>query len=207
MIHHVFSRVSLKEQFPLCRAKGQAESGHASWWSEGAGPLGRWLGELQAGSLEYGKIWKAVQCGAPKIAKLDKLVYNSKNYGLWMFMELITIVTGVNGVYKPTYNWGVPHCKRCEKLWKGMVKRFNPNPYCLYHLVIKHGLENLPFSSLIFMDFPHNTIHFVGALSSHRLTTVDIPVKTPKWQPFPPSQAVQWLVTGENNWPNHWWNT
>ena len=62
-----------------------------------------------------------------------------------------------------------------------MVKRFNPNSCCLYPLVIKHGLENLPFSSLIFMDFPHhNTIHFVGALSSHRLTTVDIPVKTPK---------------------------
>ena len=45
-----------------------------------------------------------IQCGAPKIAKL---VYNSNNYGLW-FMVLITIV---NGVYKPTYNWGAPHCR------------------------------------------------------------------------------------------------
>ena len=46
-----------------------------------------------------------VQCGTPKIAKL---VYNSHNYGLWMFMVLITIVIGA---YKPTYNWGAPHCK------------------------------------------------------------------------------------------------
>ena len=45
-----------------------------------------------------------VQCGAPKIAKL---VYNSNDYGLWMFMVLITIVMGV---YKPTYNLGAPHC-------------------------------------------------------------------------------------------------
>ena len=30
----------------------------------------------------------SLQCEAPKIAKL---VYNSNNYGLWMFMVLITI--------------------------------------------------------------------------------------------------------------------
>ena len=35
---------------------------------------------------------------------IAKLVYNSNNYG---FMVLITIVTGA---YKPTYNWGGPHC-------------------------------------------------------------------------------------------------
>ena len=38
-----------------------------------------------------------VQCEAPKIAKL---VHNSNNYGL------LVLVTIVNGVYKPTYNWG-----------------------------------------------------------------------------------------------------
>ena len=46
-----------------------------------------------------------IQCGAPKIAKL---VYNSNNYGLWYLYLTITIVVGV---YKPTYNWGAPHCK------------------------------------------------------------------------------------------------
>ena len=48
-----------KEQFPLCRAKGQAESGHVSWW-----PLARsaWTvedrgwGELERKDVErYGK--------------------------------------------------------------------------------------------------------------------------------------------------------
>ena len=48
-----------------------------------------------------------IQCGAPKIAKL---VYNSNNYGLWMFMVPITIVI-IMGVYKPTYNWGALHCR------------------------------------------------------------------------------------------------
>ena len=38
--------------------------------------------------------------GAPKIAKP---VSDFNNYGLWMFMALVTIVTGV---YKPSYNWG-----------------------------------------------------------------------------------------------------
>ena len=52
---------------------------------------------------------RMVQCGAPTIAKL---VYNSNNYGLWMFMALITIVMGV---YKPTYNWGAPHCRLRNK--------------------------------------------------------------------------------------------
>ena len=33
-----------------------------------------------------------IQCGAPKIAKL-------------------VLITIVNGVYKPTYNWGAPHCR------------------------------------------------------------------------------------------------
>ena len=46
-----------------------------------------------------------LQCEAPKISKL---VYKCNNYGLWMFMVLITIVTGA---YKPTYNWGASHCK------------------------------------------------------------------------------------------------
>ena len=44
------------------------------------------------------------QCEAPKIAKL---VYNSNNYGLWMFMVFITIVTRS---YKPTYILGASHC-------------------------------------------------------------------------------------------------
>ena len=49
----------------------------------------------------------SLQCGAPKIAKL---VYNSN----------FTMVYGtynelVNGVYKPTYNWGAPHCR--ENWW------------------------------------------------------------------------------------------
>ena len=35
--------------------------------------------------------------------RVAKLVYNSNNYGLLMFIVLITIV---NGVYKLTYNWG-----------------------------------------------------------------------------------------------------
>ena len=40
-------------------------------------------------------------------SSLAKLVYNSHNYGLWLFMADITIV---NGAYKPTYNWGAPSC-------------------------------------------------------------------------------------------------
>ena len=43
---------------------------------------------------------RCLQCEAPKIAKL---IYNCNNYGFWMFMVFITIVTGA---YKPTYNWG-----------------------------------------------------------------------------------------------------
>ena len=50
-----------------------------------------------------------LQDGAPKIAKL---AYNSNNYGLWMFIVLITIVMGV---YKPTYNWGAPHCRKLRR--------------------------------------------------------------------------------------------
>ena len=46
-----------------------------------------------------------LQDGAPKIAKL---VYKWLNYGLWQ-IEL-QILTMVNGVYKPTYNWGAPSC-------------------------------------------------------------------------------------------------
>jgi hypothetical protein len=44
-----------------------------------------------------------IQCGAPKIAKLVQIT----PINIW-FMVLITIV---NGVYKPTYNWGAPHCR------------------------------------------------------------------------------------------------
>ena len=40
---------------------------------------------------------------------IAKLVYNSNNYGLWMFMVPITIV---NGAYKPTNITGGPHEKR-----------------------------------------------------------------------------------------------
>ena len=43
------------------------------------------------------------QCEAPKIAKL---VYNSNNYGLWMFMVFITIVTGAN-LNQLTSLWGL----------------------------------------------------------------------------------------------------
>ena len=52
-----------------------------------------------------------MQCEAPRIAKL---VYNSNNYGLWMFMVLITIVAGA---YKPTYNWGASHCMNIYNLY------------------------------------------------------------------------------------------
>ena len=39
-----------------------------------------------------------LQCGPPQMAKL---VYNSNNDGLWMFMVLITLVSGID---KPNYN-------------------------------------------------------------------------------------------------------
>ena len=60
----------------------------------------RWL----ANHAKYSQLeqWLVYNVGPRSIAKL---VYNSNNYGLWMFMVLITIVTGV---YKPTHNWGGP---------------------------------------------------------------------------------------------------
>ena len=43
-------------------------------------------------------IQKPLQCGAPKIAKLVQITPINMVYG--------TQITIVNGVYKPTYNWG-----------------------------------------------------------------------------------------------------
>ena len=94
-------------------------SGHASvtlslQWPQQTSPLESWARRRPrccaiSGNVRYSTdsflwLWLELQCEAPKIAKL---AYNSNNYGLWMFMVLITIVTGA---YKPTYNWGASHC-------------------------------------------------------------------------------------------------
>ena len=65
---------------------------------------------LKGGALTNANGHWIIQCGAPWIAKL---VYNSNNW----FMILIIIVSGV---YKPSYNWGAPHCmKRLSTIsWK-----------------------------------------------------------------------------------------
>ena len=33
------------------------------------------------------------------------MVYGTYNYSYWGFMTIVT------GAYKPTYNWGAPHCR------------------------------------------------------------------------------------------------
>ena len=62
------------------------------------------------------------QCEAPKIAKL---VYNSNNYGLWMFMVFITIVTGA--FVKPTNITGRPHIAALLVFTRGPVSVFDPD--------------------------------------------------------------------------------
>ena len=75
----------------------------------------------------------SVQCGAPKIAKL---VYNSNNYGLWYLYVLITIVMGV---YKPTYNWGAPHCSNMSIATIGC--KLGPSP-AVHHLQFRWSASN-----------------------------------------------------------------
>ena len=46
---------------------------------------------------------KGLQCGAPEVAKL---VYNSNNYGLWLWF--VVLITRVAGGYKPTWlSWAL----------------------------------------------------------------------------------------------------
>ena len=71
---------------------------------------GHWTGGCQYQEslvLPQKKLTQRLQCGAPKIAKL----VNITPISLW-FIIFITIV---NGVYKPTYNWGGPHCGKALK--------------------------------------------------------------------------------------------
>jgi hypothetical protein len=46
---------------------------------------------------------RGLQCGAPKIAKLVHITPITMVYGTYNYI--------VNGAYKPTYNWGAPHCE------------------------------------------------------------------------------------------------
>ena len=63
-----------------------------------------------------------VQCEAPKITKL---VYNSN----------VTMVNGtynelVTGAYKPTYNWGAPHCNHSLPILSAVLRQFSQLPLC-----------------------------------------------------------------------------
>jgi hypothetical protein len=75
-----------------------------------------------------------IQCGAPKIAKL-------------------VLITIVNGVYKPTYNWGAPHCRVNQR---GLL------------MVIHHSHFRSVIQSLLSMP-PASTIPIPGIIRDHLL--------------------------------------
>jgi hypothetical protein len=84
---------------------------------------------LKGGALTNANGHWIIQCGAPWIAKL--VIYNSNNW----FVILIIIV---NGVYKPCYNWGAPHCmKRLSTIsWK-IANRWSKEkgPHCSHRFL------------------------------------------------------------------------
>ena len=61
----------------------------------------------------------SLQCGAPKISKLPK-----SGWILWFIVDITT----VNGVYKPTYNWGAPLCGNCPNV----KKKTSMDSTCVY---------------------------------------------------------------------------
>ena len=66
---------------------------------------------------------------------IAKLVYNSNNYSLLMFIILI-LITIVNGVYKPTYIWGGT---TSYDPWEGTDD--NPNSWMLNGRILGICLE------------------------------------------------------------------